>query len=611
MENIKTNSEVGNLIREQEKDYTAGNPVRVSEYNEYDMYEDLNKIDAYDNSKHISGDKDSKGRDKPFFNIVKAVVNIWYRATDIDRKHIRIFSNKMANYVSSFMATIYLQAWMKKSRFGQFLNNWGRTLAKYGSAVVKFVEKDGELKVMVLDWHKLIVDPVDFYGNPVIEVLDLTPAQLRKRGYDSEVVDKLIETTQAGKRDKRRDLKGIQKDDRDGYIRVYEVHGELPLNYLTDDEDDKDETQQMMIAYSFVGTENDGFTDYFLYRGKEAKSPYMLTHLIEEDGKTLSTGAVKQLFEAQWMVNHSMKAMKDQLDLASKLIFQTADENYVGKNALSAIENGDIMVHAPNAPLTQIANNSHDITSISNMKAEWQSIGNEQVGASDAMRGVQPKSGTAWRQTEAILQENHSLFEVMTENKALSVEDMLREYVLPFIKRKLNNKDEIVAQLDSHDLQKLDKMYIKSKAREELEKKAKAQIKEALLQGEIPGFIDQDMSGMEEELKANLAEFGNERFIIPSELSEKSWKEIFKDLEWEVEVDISGESADLQAHLQTLNTLYVNMLNTGQIKDARKVLEKILEITGAFSPIELATLEPVAPPQAEATAPAEAPAQAV
>lgn len=601
MDNIKTNSEVGNLIREQEKDYTAGSPARISEHVEVDMYSDLNRIDAYANSKHISGDKDSRGRDKPFFNIVNAVINIWYRATDIDRKNVRIYSDKVSNYVSSFMATIYLHSWMKKSRFGKFLNDWGKQLAKYGSAVVKFVEKDGQLKAMVVDWHKLIVDPIDFYGNPVIEVLDLTPAQLRKRGYDEEVVSKLIEDTEEGKRDVRRDLKGIQKDQREGYIRVYEVHGELSLSYLTDDEDDKDETQQMMIAYSFTGTEDNGYTDYFLYRGKEARSPYMLTHLIEEDGQTLSKGAVKTLFEAQWMVNHAEKAIKDIVDIASKLIAQTADENFIGKNMTQNFDIGDIMVTDMNKPIIPVQWDTSAVTTISNFKTDWQSVGNEQSGASDAMRGIQPKSGTAWRQTEAILQENYSLFELMTENKGLAIEDMMRDHVLPHIKRKLNNKDEIVATLDSNNLKKLDKMYIKAKAKEEFESRVNEQIKQALIQGEMPDFIDPNTSKsiLEEQLQGQLEEFGNERFIVPSELSDATWKDIFSDLEWDVEVDVTGEGKDLQAHLQTLNTLYLNMVQTGQVEDARKVLEKILEITGAFSPIELATLEPVPSPQAQ------------
>jgi hypothetical protein len=591
MENIKINSEVGELIRKQEEDYVFGTPVTISKYVEQNMYEDICTIDAYDNSKHISGDKDSKGNDKPFFNVVTAVKNIWYRATDIDRKHIRIYTDKAANYVASFIATIYLQNWMDKVRFGTFLNKWGMMLAKYGSAVVKFVEKDGELKPIVCDWQKLIVDPIDFYANPVMEVLDLTPAQLRKRGYSKDVVESLVASKEA-----RETLEGHDKDQRDGYVRIYEVHGEFPLSYLTDDEDDEDTYQQMMIVYSFSKNKDGDFEDYFLYRGKEEKNPYMLTHLLEEDGKTLSTGAIKQLFETQWMVNHSVKAIKDQLDLASKLIFQTSDENFAGKNAITSIATGDFLVHAPNQSLTQVANNSHDITSLQNFKSEWQAIGNEQTGASDAMRGIQPKSGTAWRQTEAILQENHSLFEIMTENKGLHIEDMLRQFVLPFLKKKLNNKDEIVAELDAHNLKKLDMMYIKAEARKQFESKVKDTIKEALLKGEIPEGFDISQENIEQDLQKDLLEFGTERFIVPSEVSSKTWKEIFKDLEWNVSVDVTGESKDLQAHLTTLNTLYVTMVNSGQLEDARKVLEKILEITGAFSPVELSAIS-ITPPQ--------------
>ena len=124
------------------------------------------------------------------------------------------------------------------------------------------------------------------------------------------------------------------------------------------------------------------------------------------------------------------------------------------------------------------------------------------------------------------------------------------------------------------------------------------------MQGEVPAFIDTDTTDIENKIKEDLSQFDNERHIIPSKISSKTWKDIFKDLEWEIEVDVTGEAHDLQAHLQTLNTLYVNMINSGQLEDARKVLEKILEITGAFSPIELATLQPVQPPQQQ-----EVPAQ--
>src|SRR5690606_26856531 len=149
-----------------------------------------------------------------------------------------------------------------------------------------------------------------------------------------------------------------------------------------------------------------------------------------EDNRATGIGAVEHLFEAQWMTNHSMKLIKDELDLTSKIILQSSDGNFAGRNALTSLEVGDFLVHAPNQPVSRVNTMSVDITSLQNYATQWQAIGNEITVASDPMRGVSPKSGTAWRQTEAVLQESHSLFELMTESKGLSLEYILREYVL-------------------------------------------------------------------------------------------------------------------------------------------------------------------------------------
>lgn len=235
------------LVRKAEQNDQQGSTT-ISKYVTFDMRENIEKIDAYLNSKHISGDTDDMGREKPFFNIVTAAVNIWYRATDIDRKNIRIKASKAGDTVLSFLGTVHLQQWMRKSNFGQFLNEWGRSLVRYGSTVIKFVEKDGELYAEVIPWNRLIVDPIDFDANPRIEVLELTPAQLRKReGYDQEIVEKLIETKVT-----RETMEGQNKDNRSEYIKIYEIHGELPLSFLTGKDKDDDTYVQQMHVISFV-----------------------------------------------------------------------------------------------------------------------------------------------------------------------------------------------------------------------------------------------------------------------------------------------------------------------------------------------------------------------
>jgi len=62
---------IGSLIRELEDNY-VDQSVRSGKYVDFDMHETIEKIHAYLNSRHISGDTDDMGRDKPFFNIVTA-----------------------------------------------------------------------------------------------------------------------------------------------------------------------------------------------------------------------------------------------------------------------------------------------------------------------------------------------------------------------------------------------------------------------------------------------------------------------------------------------------------------------------------------------------------
>src|SRR3990167_7474337 len=88
------------IIREAEENYTTGTTT-LGTYVKWSMYETVEKIIAYLHSKHTSGEIDSLGRKKPFFNIVTAAVNIWYRATDIDRKDIVVLPNSSSTVVAA------------------------------------------------------------------------------------------------------------------------------------------------------------------------------------------------------------------------------------------------------------------------------------------------------------------------------------------------------------------------------------------------------------------------------------------------------------------------------------------------------------------------------
>lgn len=573
------------LVRQAEQNYTEGT-VKLGKYVDWSMYDTVETIDAYLASKHISGLTDALGREKPFFNIVTASVNIWYRATDLDRKNVRIMPDSITSVPLAFLGTVVLQQWMDKNRFGHFLNEWGRTLARYGSAVVKFVEKDGNLEPSVIAWNRFIADPIDFDAIPHIEKFYKTPEQLMKmEGYDKEAVKNLITAHTT-----RKTLEGFNQDDEANFIEIYEVHGNLDTRLLEKDPDwslDPKFTQQMHVI-SYVQTSKGEYEDFCLYKGREKKDPYMLTHLIKEDGRTLSIGAVEYLFDAQWMQNHSIKQWKDQVDLASKLIFQTADKNYVGRNVLSAIENGDIMVYEANSPLTLINNQGHDISSIQGFMTQWSVLGKELTSTPDALRGNTMPSGTAYRSVAIQQNEANSLFELMTENKGLYLEDMLKEFVLPHLKTKLNTKDEVMAILDDNMIAEIDSMYIPKEAVRRFNQKAM----DTMFSGGVPSpFVQQEEEGA---VRQELQSLGNKRSFTPDDVS---WKEALSDLRWEnVKVEITNESKDKSAILTTLTTLFQTLAQTDPAK-ANLVLNAIMTETGAISPLQLSSTPTASPPK--------------
>lgn len=594
------------IIRKQENDYNNSD-TQISEYVEFSPKETIDKIEAYINSKHISGETDSLGREKPFFNIVTAASNVWYRATDIDRKDIRIKPTKSSSHTTALLANAKSKEWMRKANFGTWLNSWGLTLAQYGSAVSKFVEQDGKLVATVVPWNRLIIDAIDFEGNPVIEKHYYTPAQLRKNKlFNEEQVDSLISHAQQARETDR----GNKADTKADYIEVYELHGEFAKSLLTDKESDDDTYVQQVHICSFIETMKDGkseYLDYTLYKGQE-KNPYHITHLIKQNGRSLSIGAVEHLFEAQWMVNHNEKAIKDQLELASKMVFQTSDPAYQGRNT-GDLDNGTILYHEINQPLTQLANNSHDIAPLQNSKVDWQNQASEVSSTPDSLRGVTPPSGTALGTVQITTQQGLSLFELMSENKGLALEEIWREFVIPSIKKDLDTKEEIVVALDNMSIKQIDKLYIPHEARKRFNEKAVDDVINFLEgNGEAPQPFDAEAE--EGSVADDMESLGNTRFFKPDELDSKTWKEVFDGFEWDVEIEVTNEQSDKQALLANLNYTLGTLASLGDAENARLVLSKILEETDIFSPMELASVSQAPAPAQQAQPPQEAPVEA-
>jgi hypothetical protein len=132
------------------------------------------------------------------------------------------------------------------------------------------------------------------------DLLTLTPAQLRLKGsegWDTDAIEDLIDA----KQESRKNLKGETVHNDPAFITVYETHHKFANAYLKAKPAKKDErtySQQMHVIAWHVNDKNER-EDFTLYKGKEKKDPYSISHWKKTKGRTLGVGVVEDMFQPQ------------------------------------------------------------------------------------------------------------------------------------------------------------------------------------------------------------------------------------------------------------------------------------------------------------------------
>jgi hypothetical protein len=178
---------------------------------------------------------------------------------------------------------------------------------------------------------------------------------------------------------------------------------------------------------------------------------------------------------------------------------------------------------------------------------------------------------------------------MMIENKALSLETMLRDYIIPHLKTKLNNSKEIAATLSDQDIQMIDAKFIKS----ETAKFVNDLNKQTILSGKIAEPIDEQ--AIMGQVQASLQEQGKQRFFKPSEVEDKKWAEIFDGIEYSINVEITNEASNKAERLATLTEMFQTIAKAPQILETpngKLFFNKILEESSVVSPIQFNSMQP-------------------
>lgn len=525
--------------------------VKIIDGLTYNAKETLRKVIFYTESKYISGEKDSRGKAKPFYNIVNFRVNVATRATDIDTKDIQIVADEPQFMPMSFLLQKEVYNWMKDINFAKTLNEMGSTRAKYGHLLIKnCMDEDNEMKIEVVDWRNVIVDP----SNPADVVIE------KHFLSDSELAEK------EGVWDYVTDCINIARKSEDGKLEVLEVTGWMPESLSPNGGSEYDfKIQKFFIVMNKKQTK-------VLYHEFLDEFPYKELAWEKINGR-LGRGIVEDGFEAQRWVNDAVVKEKEAMELGSKLIFTSTDPE-IQNNILSDVDNGQIIKRTQGTDLTTVNTITNNLPEFQRLRDAWDNQLERTTSTFNAITGETMPSATAFRSVAIQNQEATSMFDYRREEMGIFLVEVFTDWVIPYLIKKFNRKHILAAEFSAEELEAIDTSYANYRANEEAMK---------IIESGTPVYAE-DYAKIVEAEKELLRKNKQIRFLDIPKGFYGNWKP-------KVTIVTTGEQKNKAVVLESLNNVLLTVAQAPQIltdKTLSQVFAKILEVSGSgISPISL------------------------
>ncbi len=531
--------------------------VQITEGLTFNAHQTIKKIIYYTESKYESGQKDRRGKLKPFFNIVNFRVNVATRATDLDTKDIQIVADEPQFMPMSFLLQKEVYNWMKDANFAKTLNEMGATRAKFGGVLVKkcLEQEEGEeeeLELEVVDWRNVIVDPSN-PDNMVIEKHYLIENELAEKDGVWEGVREAIDVVR----------KSAEKK-----LEVFEVTAELPESYAPEGGDEYTYRIQKFFLYNKTRSDK----SVILYHEFLDEFPYKYLPWEKINGR-LGRGIVEDGFEAQQWTNDAVIKEKEAMELGSKVIFKSTDPT-IQNNILSEVENGQIIKIAPNTDLAIANTITNNLPEFRQLIQSWDSQLEKTTSTFNAVTGETMPSGTAYRTTAILNQEATSMFDYRREEMGIFLVEIFTDWIIPYLLKKFNKAHILAAEFTPEELKMIDDSFSNYQANQKM--------KEAILAGK-PVYAE-DYVKMVQETKDLLMKSKDKRFLDIPKGQYKNWKP-------KVTILTTGEQKNKAVILESLNNVLMTAAKAPQVltdPTLSKVFAKILEVSGSgISPVSL------------------------
>ena len=582
-ETFETRQDVFSFIKAEEAAFQL--PAQISQGYEWSMAKHIKLSILYPLSQYGTGNSDNK----PFVQIIQPILNLQHRAEGFDVKDIILFINNQKNNYKSFIVKKYHEKWLRENNLDEVIDDSVESYCDMGGSLIK--DAGGNIPESVPLSRIVFCDQTDILSGPICEKHYLAPDQLKdmedKRWGDEKygadiTIDELITLSRPYK---KTDSTGKETKTPGKYAEIYELHGVLPAWWLKDGEGKDNEFVRQLQIVSFYTTEKGDKQWVRLYRGKERKQIYYLEKRTPKVyGRALGQGGAEELFEPQVWSNYDAIRMKDLLDAASKILFQTSDSAFSKRNNLRDLPNLSVLTHEENHPVSQLDTTPRNIRLFEGAMLEWEQRARVIGAANESIMGESPKAGTPFKLQELITSESHSLHEYRKGKLAKFWENIYRECIIPYIVEEINEGQEFLSELDLDEMQEIAERMAQNQAEEILKNK--------VLNGKA--IREGEREELKEKIKEEFMAGGNKKLI-------QAVKDELEDSPVDIEISIAGKQKYLAGMTDKLVNVLRFMLSTynpqtgtfAVFDDPRmmKLFEQIIEYSG-LNPLDFSAPAP-------------------
>lgn len=555
----------------------------------------IRTIEFYSNSRYLNGQKDELQREKPFYNIINAMCDVENAAKDIDTKDIIVTSDDGNHYTESYLMSKDIYQWMKAIDFAKTLNDMRDIHTRYGSLLVKKVirtDEDGDKQIFIEmpEWKNVITDQVNIIDNPIIEIHYMTVWDLVKMDeWDNKTAI-------------------MEKALKQGYgqrIPVYEVRGNFPRSFIKElDEktilksDKQDFSYQLYYlaapavdANAPQTAEKQSAVESYtpLYWEDDTEKVYKYLARKKKSGRAFGVGVSEEGEEAQVWTNDVVLKQFRAMAYTTKVLAQTASKKLKGRNVLNEVDDGAILEHDDNRPITSLQLlPSGGLGQYAALMSQWFTQFERATSSFAAQRGETPTSRTSARLQAAVLAQSQSVMDTIKESFGVFLTEIFEDWILPFLAKQLNSAHILAHDFTLAELQEIDKNFSMHTAN--------TMAIEQMLSGKAVSA--QDYQNFMDQATQNIQQTGIKRFLqVP--------KDYYKNLKASITVNITGEQQNKSAIMTSLTEiLKIYSANPDLSNDPvlTEIFLRLVEMSGSgISPMTLiAAFQQKAKMQAEA-----------